>query len=268
MASLRNLQAGFAHALRRGDAHAISPYLVANGLEPSQRVGIYANNVRENFLGTLEATFPVLLRLAGRDWLRQVGRRYLLEAPSRHGNLHYVGERFATWLKCEVEDGPYAYFVDVARLEWAYQEVLVAAESGTLDFAALGTMTPADHEALVLEPNPTLRLVDARWPLLAIWRANQPDVIDPPRIDLDAGPSRLLLLRRADHVELRELSSGEFALVQAIARRRPLTLALEQTLEADPAADLSTTLTHLLELGVAERFYLLERSTALSGPVD
>jgi hypothetical protein len=268
MASLRNLQASFAHALRGGDAGSIASHVVGNGLEPSQRVGIYANNVRENFLGTLEATFPVLLRLAGRDWLRQVGRRYLRDAPSRHGNQHYIGERFATWLQHEVEDGPYAYFVDVARLEWAYQEVLVAAEPESLDFAALGAITPEHHDALVLEPNPTLRLVDSRWPLLAIWRANRPDVVDPPRVDLDAGPSLLLLIRRADHVELRELSPGEFALTQAIARRRPLTLALEQTLEADPAADLSTTLTHLLEIGVAERFYLLERSTALSGPVD
>lgn len=260
MVSLRDLQLGFSHALRGGDPGLIAHCVAANGVDPARRVGIYANNVRENFLATLEATFPVIQRLAGRDWLRQVGRRYLHEAPSRHGNLHYVGERFAAWLLPELADGPYAYFVDVARLEWAYQEVLVAAEPAELDLAALQAVQPDRYDALVLEPNPTLRLVDSRWPLLTLWRTQQPDVVDPPPVDLDAGPSRLLLVRRADHVELRELSVGDFALARAIARRCPLTVALDRALAADPEADATASLVRLLQLGIASGFALRDHA--------
>jgi hypothetical protein len=256
MASLRDLQLGFSYALRGGDAGAIARCIVANGLDPARRVGIYANNVRENFLATLEATFPVIRRLAGRDWLRQVGRRYLREAPSRHGNLHFVGERFAAWLRPELADGPYEYFVDVAQLEWAYQEVLVAAEARTLDLAALGAVAPDRYATLLLESNPTARLVGSRWPLLAIWRAHRPEITEPPPVDLDAGPSRLMLVRRADHVELRELSAADFALARAIARRCPLTAALDRALAADPDADATASLVHVLQLGVASGFAL------------
>ena len=84
-------------------------------------------------LKTLEATFPVLVRLAGTDWFRQTGRAYLRRHPSRAGNIHYIGERFAQFLDDELTDTDHDYFADVARLEWAYQEVLVAAESATLD---------------------------------------------------------------------------------------------------------------------------------------
>ena len=67
MASLRDLQSAFASAVRFGDAGLVAPFVVDDGIEAERRVGIYANNVRENFLATLEATFPVLVRLAGRD---------------------------------------------------------------------------------------------------------------------------------------------------------------------------------------------------------
>ena len=194
---------------------AIAPFVVANGLDPAQRVAIYANNVRENALATLEAGFPVLLRLAGRDWFRQTGIGYLRRHPSPSGNLHYLGARLPEYLEAELADGPYAYFADVARLEWAYQEVLVAAEPPELDLAALAAIPPERHLDLVLEMNPASRLVGSVWPLLAIWRANQPGDDSHGTVSLDAGACRLLVIRRDDHVELRELPPGEFAFLKA-----------------------------------------------------
>ncbi|MCM2309930.1 MAG: DNA-binding domain-containing protein [Steroidobacteraceae bacterium] len=256
MASLRDLQLGFASALRGGDASAIAHCIVTNGLAPERRVGIYVNNVRETFLGTLEATFPLLARLAGRDWLRHAGRRYWQLHPSRHGNLHHVGAQFPAWLVAEVADGEYAYFVDVARLEWAYQEVLVAAEPGTLDLAALAAVPESRQGALVLEFSSAARLVESVYPLLAIREANRPEVDDPPAVRLDARPCRLLLIRRADHVELRELPPDDFALLQAIARRRPLGVALEAALAADPGCDVAASLSRCVRLGAVTGFHL------------
>jgi hypothetical protein len=112
----------------------------------------------------------VLLRLAGRDWFRQTGTAYLTLHPSRSGNLHHVGERFASFLEATLGDGAYAYFVDVARLEWAYQEVLVAGNGSALDLAALSDVPAERHADLVFEFHPAARLVASTFPLLAIWR--------------------------------------------------------------------------------------------------
>lgn len=267
MASLRDLQYAFAGAVQCGDADAIAPFVVANGLEPARRVAIYANNVRENFLDALEAAFPVTGRLAGRDWFRQTGREYLRHHPSRSGNLHYVGERFAAFLDAELADGPYAYFADVARLEWAYQEVLVAAEPGVLDLAALAAVPPARHADLVLEAGPAARLVGSAWPLLAIWRANQPDADPEARVSLDAGPSRVLVIRREQHVELRELAAGEFAFLDAVTRAANVVDAAAAALARDPDFDLVAALPRLARLGALTGFHLrrskhASRSTA------
>ena len=144
MTSLHDLQQAFVSAVRFGDAAAVARLVDANGIEPERRVRIYANNVRENFLATLEATYPVLLRLAGHDWFRQTGASYLHTHPSRSGNLHYVGERFAAFLEAYLGDSAYAYFVDVEDLNGRHPPLPAPSLQGRLGrtFVAVGKGLP------------------------------------------------------------------------------------------------------------------------------
>lgn len=218
MTSLRELQVAFLDGTLRGHPARISSLIAASELEPEARVAIYANNAREGFLQALAATFPVIERLGGQDWFRQTGRQYMRRHPSRSGNLHHVGERFAAFLDDVLRDTDYAYFADVARLEWAYQEVLVAADHPSFDISALSGVSPDDYGALAFRVHPAARLVESRYPVLAIWKANQPGAQTSSAISLDAGSSRVLVIRREDHVELRELPAAEFALLAAFMR--------------------------------------------------
>lgn len=251
MASLLDLQTAFATAVRGGDAGLLASYVVAAGISPARRLGIYANNVRENFLAVLEATFPVLGRLAGHDWLRQSGIRYQRACPSRVGNMHYVGDRYAAFLAAELAETPHVYFADVARLEWAYQLVLVAAEPGELDRASLADVPPADYGRLVFDLSPAAQLVSSVYPLFAIWQANRPEAaLDTnATIRLDAGPSHVLILRRSDHVELREVPAGDFALLSAIAKSQRMETAVEEALRFDLSFDLAAALNRLVQIG-------------------
>jgi hypothetical protein len=215
---LRELQVAFLDGTLHGHPARIASLIAADGLAPHARISIYANNAREGFLSALAATFPVIERLAGRDWFRQTGREYMSRHPSRSGNLHYVGERFAAFLDDTLRGSDFAYFADVARLEWAYQEVLVAADHPSFDISALSGVSPDDYGSLVFRVHPAARLVESRYPLLSIWKANQPDGEASASISLDAGPARLLIIRREDHVELRELPAAQFALLAAFMR--------------------------------------------------
>ena len=49
------------------------------------------------------------------------------------GDLHHVGAPFAAFLREQFADTGYLYLADVAALEWAYQECLVAEEFNPLD---------------------------------------------------------------------------------------------------------------------------------------
>ena len=255
MLMLRDLQRAFVHGALSDSAPAfLSAQIIEDGMGPERRLAIYRNNAVEGFLKTLQATFPTIVRLAGEDWFRQVGKQYMRRYPSRSGNMHYVGERFATFLEAELAGSSYEYFADVARLEWAYQEVLVAADHPTFDPSALALVPPADYGALTFRTHPAMRLVRSRFPVLAIWRANQPDAAADERIALDQGSSSVLLIRRADHVELRELPPAEFALLAALARGESLERAAECALETDSRVALDGALGRIVSLGTLVDF--------------
>jgi hypothetical protein len=240
--SLRELQIAFLDGTLHGYPAQIASLIAASELAPEARIAIYANNAREGFLQALAATFPVIEQLAGEDWFRQTGREYMRRHPSRSGNLQYVGERFALFLDDLLRGTDYAYFADVARLEWAYQEVLVAADHPTFDLDALSSVPPDDYGSLVFRVHPAVRLVESRYPVLAIWRANQPGATAAQPISLDAGAARVLVARRDDHVELREIPAADFALLAAFTRGATLGQAFELAAQADETADLALAL--------------------------
>jgi hypothetical protein len=255
MLMLRELQRAFVRAALNDAAPSfICTQIIGDGIAPDRRLAIYRNNAVEGFLKTLQATFPTIVRLSGESWFRQVGRRYMHRHPSRSGNLHYVGERFAGFLDVELAGSSYEYFADVARLEWAYQEVLVAADHPTFDASALALVQAADYGALTFSTHPAMRLVQSRFPVLAIWRANRGDAESEERIALDQGASRVLLIRREDHVELRELPPADFALLAALARGECLERAAECAFEADPHVALNAVLARIVSWGTLVDF--------------
>ena len=255
MLMLRDLQRAFVRgALSDAASASICGQIIGDGIAPQRRLAIYRNNAVEGFLKTLQATFPTIVRLSGEDWFRQTGRQYMRRHPSRSGNMHYVGEHFASFLDVDLAGSNYDYFADVARLEWAYQEVLVAADHPAFDLSALALVPPADYGALTFSTHPAMRLMHSRFPVLAIWRSNQPDAASDERITLDRGSSNVLLIRRADHVELRELPAAEFALLAALVRGESLERAAECALEIDPRAALDAALGRIVSLGTLVDF--------------
>jgi hypothetical protein len=174
--------------------------------------------------------------------------------PSRSGNIHYIGQQFATFLEAQLAGSHYEYFADVARLEWAYQEVLIAADHPSVDLSALALVPPTDYGALVFSTHPAMRLVHSRFPVLAIWRANQPDAVSDEPIALDQGSSSVLVIRRTDHVELRELPPTAFALLAALVRGESLEQAAECALEIEPGVALDAALGRVVSLGALVDF--------------
>jgi hypothetical protein len=255
MLMLRDLQRAFVQgALSDSASVFLCAQIIEDGIAPERRLAIYRNNAVEGFLKTLQATFPTIVRLSGEDWFRQVGRQYMRRSPSRSGNIHHVGEQFATFLEAELTGSDYEYFADVARLEWAYQEVLVAADHPSFDLTALALVSPSDYGALTFSTHPAMRLVQSQFPVLAIWRANQPDAVADAPIALDQGSSNVLIIRRADHVELRELPPAEFALLAALVRGESLERAAECALEIEPGVALDATLGRVVSLGALVDF--------------
>ena len=250
MLSLRELQLSFAAALLDGSSAAIAPWIRDDGIDAIARVGIYRNNLHEGFLKALSLSFPVIQRLVGEDYFRQVGQLFLSEYPSRAGNLHHIGAPFAEFLRGQYGATPYSYLPDIAELEWACQECLVAPDVAALDPTALQTIAPERLAGLRFDLHPACRLVSSGFPIVRIWRANQDDRDGTEIIDLGQGADLVLAGRNAEDIELRRLPAADFALLRCLSRGDSLGEALQAALAVAADFDIAKALRRFVGLGV------------------
>jgi hypothetical protein len=210
---------------------------------PEERLNIYRNNLRENFLKVLELEFPVVQRLVGADYFRQTARQFLQQSPSRSGDLFHCGRAFPHYLRHQFADSDYAYLPDVAALEWSYQEAMIAADDPQVfDLAALARLEQDSYDRLRLQAHPALRLVRSPYPIVAIWAANQPDAPGDATIDIGRGGDNGLVTRALRSTQIAAIGAGAATFLGAVLEQQPLGVALEAALAADPAFDVESAL--------------------------
>jgi hypothetical protein len=243
--ALPELQREFAAGLRDG-AHATAAWACDDGIAAAARLQLYRNNSRALFRQSLELTYPVVRRRVGDEFFRQLADAFRREHPSRAGDLHEVGRPWPGFLAAQLADSPYAWLAELAALEWACADAAVAADGepvAAVALAAVPAEAVADERFVTV---PSLRLVAATVPVLAVWRANRPEAAGGP-VDLAAGPAYVRVHRRGDDVELCAMDAAEFAFLQALADGAPLAAALERA--ALPVDRLAPTLAALFADG-------------------
>lgn len=249
MPSLRELQRRFAAALFDDPRDALRAEICADGIDSIERIGLYRQQLHGIFARTLAIEFPVIERLVGSEYFRRLALEFQAVHPSRAGNLHHIGAPFAAFLRERYRGSPYDYLADVAGLEWAVQESVIAPEAPAFDPRALQGVAAADYGQLRFAMHPACRLVGSPYPVLDIWHANQPGAAASEVIDLASGASRLLVQRHLQSVAIHVLSGPEFALLEALACNLCLRRALEAALQSDTGFDLGPALRRFVKLG-------------------
>lgn len=216
MASLRELQASFAAALRDGSS--------ACAVLPRENLSIYRNNAAINFRSALESGFPVLRRRVGDDYFRQLAAQYRQHNPSRSGDLHWVGRDFAAFMAEYHQGTEYAWLADLARLEWSRELAAVSVARASIGADVLARFTPEQLEDLVFSLQPSLRLLASDFPIFSIWAANQVD--NAPPVDQSLSGECGLVRVRSDYVEVRRLEPFLFSYLSALAAGAPLGEAI------------------------------------------
>jgi hypothetical protein len=248
--TLRELQRSFAAALFDGADEALRVHLRPGRASPAGRLDIYRHRLRATFRRTLALEFPVVERLVGAEYFAGLARDLQCACPSRAGDLHYIGAAFAAFLATRFDGGTFDYLSHVARLEWAIEECLIAAEAQPLDARALKDIPPESCAMLCFEMHPACRLVSSRYPALAIWQANQSVAARIEIVDLRSGPTRVLVRRGPQGIEFHGLAAGEFALLEKIAHANCLGAALEAAQQEEADFDPGPPLRRAVALGV------------------
>ena len=257
MTSLRSIQERCYRAFLLGDAEPLLPELISREIPAPISIQVYQNNARETYRKALGASYPVVERLVGEDCFRGLAQKYMREYPSTSGDLRDFGAAMPGFLLGLYGDSEFAYLPDVARLERAVEEVQLNREGEPFDQDALSCLDPERYADVRFERSASARLICSPYPILSIWKTNQPG--QDADVDLGSGAEHVVVRRQAGNVELNLIDASASSLATHLDDAKTLAEAVE-ALESesadDPSFDLATALQRLASAGLLSGFTL------------
>ena len=261
MPALREVQTAFAAAILTGNAGTLPLHVAPMALGAEQRIQIYRNHFTISLIGCLSATFPVLQALVGEAFFDQSARSFAIDFPPSSPVLFEYGESFPAFLAEATKAVDFAYLADVGAFEWAINHAYHADDAEPLDAETLLTVPEANRGDMSLSLHPSVRLFVSNYPVLDIWRANQPGSDSTQTIDLTRGGARLLVWRNDIDVVWRELDEPEITFLASLMNGSTLTTACAAALNTDASFQPTTLLTELIRSGLITEFSLTTQPT-------
>lgn len=239
MSALADFQAAFVEALH----DEASTFVPAH----QRPFAVYRNTVMRACIDALEANFPSVLCLVGRDWFRAAAAIHATRSPPRDARLACYGEGFPGFLESFEPAAGLPYLADVARLDRLWNESLDAADAESFDVDRLVGQAPSALEVMRLRVHPATRWFASPFPVLSIWRPSREGVaVDGA---LAWRPECAIVVRVAGEVSMLPATPAELTLLEACRRRATLGEAAAAVARAHPDASIEFTFSGLLRSG-------------------
>jgi hypothetical protein len=218
---------------------------------------VHRNSVMKGCVDALEANFPAVARLVGRDWMQAACAVHAQHEPPGSPMLLDYGATFPAFLSAFEPAAGLPWLPAVAALDRAWIESHTAADASVLGADALHAIEPA----LLLDGR--LRLHPAarwRWcadaPAYTLWSGNRVDVGGTQQQDaaaedapLDWRPEGTLLTRPFEAVLHRRIDGSAIAFLDACYTGGNLGEAALAAMEADPTVDIAPLIGALIGAG-------------------
>lgn len=239
MTTLARFQDNFAEALY-DDAGSFS-------LAGHAAFAIYRNTAMRACLDALEANYPAVVCLVGRDWFRAAAAVHVVQSPPRDARLFVYGDDFADFIEAFPPAVGLPYLVDVARLDRLSLESLFAADVDALRTDGLTGLDPGALGARRLPLHPATRLFAATTPAVTIWQASRAGLAVNDDLVWQA---EFAVVTRTDlEVVVTPVSASALRLLEAIGAGASLADAALSTLAMHPDAPIDLNLASLLQVG-------------------
>src|SRR5262245_47293989 len=190
--TLLELQRAMRASLVDRDDRPVAAMLAGN--VPADRLNIYRNTFVTGVAKALRLSYPAIHRLVGNEFFEGAAVLFIAQHPPRAAYLDDYGADFPQFLRGFQPAASLEYLGDVARLEWAVNRAIHAADVEPLDFKRLEALAPEDQVRVCFVPHPSIGLLCADYPVDVIWQAVlHGDDSALAGVDLKAGPVRLLV---------------------------------------------------------------------------
>jgi len=228
--TLLETQRAFARAIVAAKIGDMTPFIVAGGFAPAERLDVYRNTFLSSLTNALRLSYPAVHRLVGAQFFDGAAQCFIESEPPKSAYLNLYGARFGDFLAAFPPAASVPYLADVARLEWAVNCALHAADAKPLDAQAFAELAVYPPERLALVLHPSIALLSADYPADAIWRAVLAEDDDAlGRLDASANLLWLLVERTARGIEVTRLEESEWRFLSALREGLSLAQAIRRT---------------------------------------
>ena len=145
-----------------------------NDFDP-RGLAIYRNNLLATAQQTLKINFPTVLTLIGDDLFNYVCDKLLISSPPKHGDWALWGEDFAILLSGVTQLSNYPFVADIAQVDWIRQQSMREKDS-VMEQKSLQLLATHSIDELYIELSPSQFCIESRYPVIELWRSNQPSV--------------------------------------------------------------------------------------------
>ena len=208
-----------------------------DGQQATKRFSVYRNNVAYGLSEAMLTGFPVLAKLVGDDFFREMAKVYLRIHPPASPLMMHYGAALPGFLESFPGTLHLKYLPDVARLELALRRAYHAGDGTPINPDEL---TQLDHRALMatrLIMSPACEVLVTKWPAKAIWDFNMKDGPQPK-----GGGENILICRVGFDPVAERLPEGGARFVSSLIKGRSFGTALGLATADAPDFDLTTTL--------------------------
>jgi Putative DNA-binding domain len=235
------------HDFRRFELGALASFS-ARPVTSRHRDDSLAGHAIASPIEALVARFPVVRRLGGDESFLAIARRFVASEPPRPSTLHRYGDTFPRFLRRQGRSSSIEYVADIAELEMAWGKACLAEDARPVDAQALALLESEKHRGVRVALHPSVFVVASRFPIVTIWRNNQPDG-EVAMIDRWRAESALVARPFLD-VEVWCLPRGGHAFISALAEGHTIATAAAAGMTVTPDFDIASNLAFLADANV------------------
>jgi len=223
---------------RDGDCEFVPRLKNSSRISPQLALEIYRNNTRGTRIKALEMIYPACKRILGNDIFQAVARGYVIEDSVGAADLNHYGETFSQYLGDLLDTGrladDYAYFQDLASLEFKFHAAYYADSDPVFDFECFEQKVK-NGEPVYFQLSASLGMLASRYPLYHIWLHNHPGLEtaknkNNSKHDVQAiTATQYLLIHREEYIPVvLPVSNHVYRLLEAFDNNQSLQAVLDR----------------------------------------
>lgn len=248
---LLETQRAFARALLAGEGEAALALMAPGRLPAGRRLAVHVNTVLGGLVASLAAAHPAVEAVLGEAAFRELAVAFARRHPPQSARLSAYGAGFAAFLEGSPAARERPWLPDLARLDWARNEALFAAEAPALAPEDLAALPPAAVPALRLAAHPAARLLPSEHPTAALRAGALGEAVSAE--ENRAGTAAVLVTRPAWSVLQAPLGPGAAAFLATLLAAGSFAEAAAAGFAAEPDLALETALALALRQGAFSR---------------